>query len=394
LPVKNSFFMEDFMKKIAKVAVLSVYFALVLGVGLFASGRSDGSAQKTRVNVGIHNNGGGATAVAVAIDKGYVAEYGIDPQVVIVESGPVEMAAMRADSPTLDIGYIGPGVAWNPIDSSGNSLSFVFFGQLGNSERLLARKGLFTDANGSGTYELDELYAGLHDKTVYFEVGTTPGGWFKNLVAAINDGRPAESQLWLQCEDAAYLASYTPPNTTAANRVLVVNYPNANIAVGMISTAGNQRVDIAVAFEPIPSTVLKSSADIEVAADINALPKDKVFPSTFVANTKWLNNNPALAQNFINALYKASVWIATNREEALRIAEKLCQRPEGTFIVDSYAPTKEEYRQWFATPSALGYGYMRSLYDERLPNVPQGVTPKTFDESLDFKFMLKAIETN
>ncbi|GHV26260.1 bicyclomycin resistance protein [Spirochaetia bacterium] len=385
--------MKGFIKKTA----VSVFFALILGSPLAAAPKQDAAqtgVKTVKVNVGIHNNGGGATAVAVAIAKGYFAEYGIDPNVVIVESGPVEMAAMRADTPTLDIGYIGPGVAWNPIDSSGNSLSFVFFGQLGNSERLLAKKGLFTDTNGNGTYDSGELYAGLRGKTVYFEVGTTPGGWFKNLISAINSERPVSDQLWLQCEDAAYLAGYQAPNNNPANRVLVVNYQNANIGVGMISAAGNQAVEIAVAFEPIPSTVLKAGSNIEVAADINALPKDKVFPSTFVANTKWLAANPETAQNFINALYRASVWIADNRDEALRIAEKLCQRPEGTFIVDSYAPTADDYRQWFAAADSKGYGYMRSLYDERLPNVPQGVTPKTLEQALDFSFLLKAIAGN
>jgi len=47
---------------------------------------------------------------------------------------------MRADRRTLDIGYIGAGVAWNPIDGAGNQVSFVFLDCLSNSEMLLQKR--------------------------------------------------------------------------------------------------------------------------------------------------------------------------------------------------------------------------------------------------------------
>ena len=75
-----------------------------------------------------------------------------------------EMAAMRADERTLDVGYIGAGVAWNPIDSTGNQLSFIFLDCLSNAENLIAKKGIFNDANGNGKYDNDEIFEGLHVK--------------------------------------------------------------------------------------------------------------------------------------------------------------------------------------------------------------------------------------
>lgn len=344
-----------------------------------------------KVNVGIHGNGGGASLLAVGVEQGFFAEYGIDPVYTLVESGPVEMAAMRADTPTLDIGYIGPGVAWNPVDSTGNSLSFVFFDNLGNSERLLAKKGLFTDSNGNGTYDSDELYAGLKGKTVYFEVGTTPGGWFKNLLLAVNDGHTAEEQLWIDCEDAAYLEGYEAPNKDDANRVQVVNYQNANIPAGM-AASGSDKVEIAVGYEPVPNTVVSSGSDVEIVADINSLSSDKIFPSTYVANTKWLIDNPEVAQNFMNVLYKAAIWRAENPDEAMRMSEKICQKPTDTFSAGSYIfPTKEEFKEWFAAADSKGYTLLNALYNERVPNIPEGTTPKSFEDSIDFSFMLNAI---
>jgi NitT/TauT family transport system substrate-binding protein len=371
--------------------------AVVLGP-VWAGGQKESGAASTKplakVNIALHANATGATLISVAEEKGFFKEYGIDAQITIVESGVSEMAAMRAENPTLDAGYIGAGVAWNPIDSTGNSLSFIFFDDLSNAERLIARKGIFRDSNNDGNYDYAEMYAGLRGKTIYIEVGTTPGGWFKNLLDAINQNYADGDKLWIHCEDSAYMAGYKAPNNKPENRILVVNYQNSNIPAGMATAASNASVDIAAAFEPIPSTILKTVKDIEQIADFGVLPKEKVLPSTIVANTKWLKANPDLAKNFVYALYKAAVWRAKNESEALRIAERVCVKPEGTFLEGvTFFPTGADYRDWFATPDSIGFKYMRALYNERVPNLPQGTIPKPFEQAVDFSYMLKAIET-
>jgi hypothetical protein len=58
----------------------------------------------------------------------------------------------------------------------------------------------------------------------------------------------------------------------------------------------------------------------------------------------------------------------------------------------SFFPTSGDYKDWFAAPDSTGYNYMRALYNERLPNVPQGVAPKPFEQAIDFAYMLQAIE--
>jgi hypothetical protein len=111
-----------------------------------------------------------------------------------------------------------------------------------------------------------------------------------------------------------------------------------------------------------------------------------------VTNTRWYKANPEVAKNFISAIYKAALWRSSNLEESMRIAEKFCAMPDGTFDHNSfYSPTAADYKDWFANTNAAGYGFLRSLYNERVPNIPQGTTPKSFEDAFDLTYMLQAI---
>ncbi len=179
------------MKKTLLVALMIV--GVVASVWAAATPEKNGK-ELTTVRIGIHANEGGAPLAAVAQEQGFFEKHGIKVNFTVVESGPAEMTAMRADNRTLDVGYIGAGVAWNPIDGNGNGLSFVFLDCLSNAEMFIAKKGLFIDANANGRFDFEEIYTGLKGKKVYIEVGTTPGGWFKALLELINAGRPAAEQ--------------------------------------------------------------------------------------------------------------------------------------------------------------------------------------------------------
>ncbi len=350
------------------------------------------AADLVKVRVAVHANEGGAPLAAVAQDQGFFKKWGINPIFTIVESGPAEMTAMRADRRTLDIGYIGAGVAWNPIDGAGNQLSFVFMDNLSNSEMLLAKKGIFVDANKNGRYDFNELYAGLKGQTVYIEVGTTPGGWFKNLLDLINADKPNSEKLWISCETSSYLAGYTAPNSNPAYKVTVVNTLNANLPAGMATASGG--MNIVAGFSPATSTILKTNKNVEkIATTVSHFPPEKSFPSTWVASNKWLEENPKVAQNFINALLEAAFWRANNLDATMRAGEQLCQKPAGTFDpINLVAPTKEEYEAWFATKNSLGYKYMKALYDSKVPNVPKGNPVKPFDKTFADQYLLEGLK--
>lgn len=139
------------------------------GSGAASGGEAAKPLEMVDVRIGIHGNVGGAPLAGVAIEQGFFEEEGINPIVTVVESGPVEMAAMRADNRTLDCGYIGAGVAWNAMDPNGNQLKFIFLDNLSNAEMMIARKGMFEDTNKNNFFDYDEIYAGLKGKTVYIE---------------------------------------------------------------------------------------------------------------------------------------------------------------------------------------------------------------------------------
>ncbi len=376
------------MKRFVTVAVTLVMAAALVSA---AGGKESGSTPLTKVRVGIHANEGGTPLAAVAQEKGFFAKYGIEPVFTIVESGPAEMTAMRADRRTLDVGYIGAGVAWNAIDGTGNGVSFVFLDVLSNAEMLIAKKGLFADDNKNGKYDNDEIYAGLKGKTVYIEVGTTPGGWFKNLIDLVNDGKADADKLWIYSETASYLAGYTAPNSNAANKVTVVNTLNSNLPAGMAS--GD--MDIIAGYSPATSTILNSNNSVEkIATTVGNFPAEKSFPSTWVASDAWIAENPEVAQNFINALYEAAIWRSENLNESMRIGENLAQKPEGTFDpTNLVAPSKADYEEWFATTSSRGYVYMNALYNSSKGNVPAGNVVKPFSESFNDSLLLNAIKT-
>lgn len=351
-------------------------------------------AQTTPVNVrvAIHANEGGASVAASAQDQGFFKKYGINPTFTLVESGPIEMTAMRADNRTIDIGYIGAGVAWNPIDGAGNQLSFVFLDSLGNSEKLLAKKGTFTDTNKNGKYDNAELHAGLKGQTVYIEVGTTPGGWFRALVDIVNADKEPADKLWISSETAAYLAGYTAPNNNLANKVSVVNTLNANLPAGMATGGG---MTIVAGYSPATSTILRTNKGVETIATtaMNFPPEKSPSTSTWVASNKWLIENPLVAQNFINALYEAAVWRANNLDSAMRSAEKLTQKPSNSFDPSVVlAPSKDDYSDWFASKTSRGYQYLKALYESKVPNVPKGNPVKPFEQAFNDSYMLQAIK--
>ncbi|MBR6566885.1 MAG: ABC transporter substrate-binding protein [Spirochaetaceae bacterium] len=378
------------MKKFTLVALALICAATLV----FAGGAKESEAGKTlaKVRVGIHGNEGGAPLAAVAKEQGFFAKYGIDPVFTIVESGPAEMTAMRADNRTLDVGYIGAGVAWNPIDGGGaDPLSFVFLDVLSNAEMLLAKKGIFTDANKNGKYDNSEIYTGLKGRTVYIEVGTTPGGWFKTLIELANEGKSDADKLWISCETSSYLAGYTAPNSNEANKVTVINTLNTNLPAGMATG----QMDIIAAYSPATVTILNTNSNVEkVATTVGNFPPSMTFASTWVASDKWIAEDPAVAQNFINALYEAAIWRAENLDEAMRAGERLSQKPSGTFDpTNLVAPTKAEYQEWFGSPNGLGYQYMKVLYDSKVPNVPEGNPVKPFEQAFNDDLITTAIKT-
>lgn len=376
------------MKKLMRV--LAIALCLVLMLSVFASCKKPDTELKT-VRLCVHSNEG-AALTAIGLEQGIFEKHGIDVDLTIVDAGPPEMAAMRADNRTLDIGYIGSGVAWNAIEKSGNELSFLFLDYLGNSENLLAKKGIFTDSNKNGTYDVDEIYNGLKGQKIYFQTGATPGQYFKNLLEVLNEGKSADKQLWYTCEVSDYMTGYTAPNSDPAYRIEVVNYENSMIAAGM-STQDASGVQIAIAYSPVTTTILSSNKNVEFICAYDVLPASKASVGSWVASNKWIEEDPETVQNVVDALLEAACYRTEHIDEAIAAAERLLQKPEGSLnkgVLRSISAS--EYKEWFANKNATGYEYMRALYENRKVAVPEGSPIKTFEESFNDSYLLNAIK--
>jgi|GEM_PF-385139 len=375
------------MKKIL-LRSMALVFVLLLSVTMIACNDDSGEENYT-VRVGIHANEGGATLFAVADAQGYFEEEGLDVRVTVVESGPAEMAAMRADSRSLDVGYIGAGVSWNAIDDSGNRLQFIYLDTLSNSEMLIANasKKPGVDSESSMT----ELYEALKGAKIGIPTDTTPGSWFKNLLTKINNtAGPGGTELadadklWIYSETSAYLAGYTAPNSNVANRVEVVTESNEFLPQVFSS------YDFVAGFAPSTTTIL-GNGGVQVATTSSHLP-ELSFPSSWVASVEWMKENPTVVQKFVNALAKATEWRANNIEQSLRLAETLVQVNQNTFSADSMiAPTAQQLYDWFKTYDGLGYQYFTGMYNDKVNNVPAGNRVKTLPEALNVTYMLKAL---
>ena len=373
-----------------KKTIITLLLVLVCVCTVFSAAANEQKADLTKVRIAIHSNEGGASLVAIAEQQKIFEKHGIKAEITVVAGGVPEMAAMRADDRTLDIGYIGAGVAWNPIDPTGNQLSFLFLDCLSNSENLIAKKGIFNDANGNGKYDNDEIYEGLKGKTVYLQTGATPGAWFLQLIDTFNKDKAADKQLWVYCEDTAYTAGLTQANSDPAYRVQVVNYDNSNIPAGM-ATKDASAVQIAAAYAPSTTTALKLD-DVEFICDNSALDAKYVSPSTWVASNKWIEENPAVVQAFVDALLEAAVYRYDHMDEAMAAADTLSQLPAGSCDANNLiAFNLADYKQLFAA-GGKGYEYMKALYELKKGNIPEGATPKAFEDAFNDKFIVEAIK--
>lgn len=363
--------------------VFSKLFALVMAAVLALTLAACGGKESNTVRVGIHANEGGATLFATALEMGYFEDEGLDVKVTVVESGPAEMTAMRADNRSLDIGYIGAGVAWNALDDTGNRLQFVYLDTLSISESLIANPAK-KDVDIESTWA--ELYQALKGSKIAIPTDTTPGSWFKNFVAKVNTENNLDdaNKLWIYSETDAYLAGYEAPNSNLANRIEVVTESNENLPLVYSD------YDFVCGFAPATLSVI-AGGGVEVANTASHLP-EYTFPSTWVANVNWMNQNPNTVQKFVNALARASEHRANNIEQSLRWAEQLTQANEGTYKADvMIAPSAHDLYDWFKDFDGTGYEYMKALYNEKVGNVPQGNRVKTFPETMNLSYMLKAL---
>ena len=182
------------------------------------------------------------------------------------------------------------------------------------------------------------------------------------------------------------------PNPTADEAYKVFFYSMNNDTIPAAFQSGDAK--ICCCYSP-STTTIRNSGGVKVATAASHMP-DYTYINTWVANSSWLENNPDVAQRFINALIKAMDYRSSHEEEAADMAEEVCEAAKDSFYCEDYivysAQDLSDYMDGFDEGTGYAYELMKLLYDEKVGNVESG-NPRSLAESCNFSFMETALET-
>lgn len=223
-----------------------------------------------KLRVAYHPNMGGASTIITGIKTGAFEEQGLEIELVKFTSGPPEIAAMVSGD--IDVGYIGMGAHFLAIDGQ---VDLIAIDALGNSDRLLTRKE-------TGIESVEDLVG----KKVAIPLGTSGETVF----------------------DLALKKAGVP-----RDKVKVVNMDIA----GAVSAYISGQVDAAAIWAPYTLKAVESLGEdqvVELAKNEDFMP-DYVFPSSWIATPKYIENNRDTVVKFVRGLYKAMDYRAENIDE-------------------------------------------------------------------------------
>jgi NitT/TauT family transport system substrate-binding protein len=273
---------------------------------------------KAVISLIYHPTIGGSTAIAIAEAHGMFEEENLEIRYQRFTSGPPEIAAIVAGR--ADVGFIGSGAAWLAFRGDVN---IIALDNLAMTDEVVAKKS-------SGINTLEDL----RGKTVATQLGTA-GENILNLALA---------KAGLTRDD-----------------INLVNMDNNNLASAILSTGG-ESVDVIAGWQPGTTAVMSALGEDGILLASNKDFPEAAFPSTWVANKAWLQNNPDVAQRFVNALTKAQAYRAENMQEACEWASERAGQPAN----DLYAQIP--FALWPTGPQLKDY-YHNGGFEEMLVNL-------------------------
>ena len=243
--------------------ILAMLLAMAMVLSFAACGASDETAEKsslTKLKVAYMPNWGSLWALATAENKGYFEEEGLDLELIQVEEGPTEVAAL--ESKGIHVAYIGPGP--HKLCSTGAAQVFLLQ-HIGQADFII---GL------NGVQELQDLKGK--------KVGYAPGTASESLLAN------ALSSVGLTMED-----------------IDAVSLDAASLTASAVS--GD--LDAISCWNPHAETIL---AENKNAVKLGG---NKDFPSVFapgswVVDPKWAEENKDILISFVRAMYRAMDYAA------------------------------------------------------------------------------------
>lgn len=235
------------------------------------------------INFAYMPDSGGATPIAVGEEKGYFKEAGIKLNAVKFLNGPTEFQAMASGN--IDIAYIGPGATFLAAQGKGQIIGIV---SLSKADMVYATK----------------------------KSGIKEGKDLKGKTVGVPKGTSGEMVLNLGLEKAGLKPSD-------------VNIINLDVA-GAVSSFIAGKVDAVAIWAPYTIEIEKQvgKENIVKLGDDGDFYPEYVFPSSWVVNPKFLNENPEAVDNFMKAIAKTTDFKINHKDEAIKLTSAYTQVSE------------------------------------------------------------------
>lgn len=380
------------MKKFKLLSITAVGLLTLAGIASCGGDNTDPNPtpEGYTIKMGLQNNMGGACGT-VAYTKGFFTEEGVNVTQQVLGGPQIAQNLLQG---TLDVGFLGNGVAWNYFTAD-SKIKIVAIDNITDDDRLLANPNSekaknLPVADGKLT-NYSELADALAGASVLFNAQTTPGTFFTSLVTEINSHLEDEEKIWwtsgteqLPVKDGTFEYS--------ADREIKVdnNITEANMAAALRSG----KYDFAVAFGNAASTIQTSLKYNIVARTSSHLSVENIVPSTWAVNTDFAAAHPTEFANFMKGLVRGMDF---RHDDPSATADAVVQVLNGTVEKDSidlnpgYWPTREDQLEYTAT-GGIAYTYVENIRNNHLAGENASKVVKTAAEAADFSYLRTACE--
>lgn len=267
--------------------------ALATGCSNNEKGSSESQAELPTVKIGLHLNLGAGAGYS-AYQQGFFRAEGVN---VVVETGTGPALATKLVEGSLNVSFMGGGVAWNYFTTK-QEIKIAALDNLTDDDRLIATtsgKG----KNLTSTSTLAEVGEALKGASVALDLTATPATFFQTLITGINATKTADAdKLWYN--DGAQNLPQGLETYTEGNKVTVANVTNANLTTTMQA----KTYDFCVAFAPVASRLEKDTTNFKTIVKTSTHFSDAYQPSTWGVNSKWLSENEETFKKFMKGLVR------------------------------------------------------------------------------------------
>ena len=300
------------------------------------------------INIGLQSNFG-ASAGFVGISEGYFKEQGLTPASQIL-GGPAIITGLQTG--TLDVGFLGNGVAWNYFLKENAPIKLMTIDNLTNDDRMIVS----TSGKGSTLSEKstnEELYTALKGAKVALAYDKTPGTFFQSLIGVLNTDKATDQQIWYKVPGTTDVYP-TTASQVAGFEITLQSMDNGSVTAAM---TGSTAPDFCVTFSPV-STALTTLGLKVVATTLGRLGDTKLTPSTWAVSTTYLAAHGDAVKAFLRGLRKSFDLRHDNPSKASSITAD-ANKFDGTYDTSiAYWPSSSDISGYFATDTGKGMQYV------------------------------------